>query len=487
MSLQFTIPLEQASQKPQLDLAYDRVFSYLVDKGRITTQFNRDSKTVTSKLVNLFSDLDEATQDAFASEKDCLTYFSSETIFQTLLKRPGAAKKTMLGKYTDPVIQSWSQLNKQFPKNNTHIGHAVQVMTRIVQIDLPAIRKALQKCRADGDSLKHKKDEQTRSAQTFLREYEDARKAIGAIDGVDLHTALDLQTPQIPIILAKTILTRLSQNRPFQDALQLYVRFVVSTINDNKNKQSQIGPKTVLQSIQTLLKIPVSTLTAIEQRKPPQIQKPKSSKSSGIHDITEIVDTTGVIEVIDDEDNHPSKLEGENHIMRLINPRDRSALIRDLIELNGFLDQRLFEMESIEGSHQKRLQSTATGASGLDSTDLFVPINRLTEMKNAVEWAIDGFKDSKLEQLMLIKNSQSYVSRMIQQIETLKENAERMEILADKTQQLVDGSRSNLREQERSLKSSIDKVKQLSKQIETAINALPNQDKHVRITSLPTD
>lgn len=62
---------------------------------------------------------------------------------EILLKSEEAGQKTFLGGYKSQTIKDWLNVQKEFQKENIHVAHSATVLIRIVQYDLPSVKREI--------------------------------------------------------------------------------------------------------------------------------------------------------------------------------------------------------------------------------------------------------------------------------------------------------------------------------------------------------
>lgn len=254
----FDLPTESSPSQPTTFVPYHQLFAYLVDHKRLTPQFGNLSQTVISKVKNSYTDLPDEIKDNFIQVQDSLKHFFShflifsfcrcfqdlhywtcDAIFQKIISQPNAGKKTLFGKYIDPLAQHWNLLLQQvlaialhlllntfqFSKHNVHVGHAVQMLVRMITLDVfvdhpviffsstfflsPGFKRSIDRAERDVEALLKKEKDQLRSASLFMRDFESACTQNSIERGENLREGVMTQISLIPPLLANAILTHI--------------------------------------------------------------------------------------------------------------------------------------------------------------------------------------------------------------------------------------------------------------------------------------
>ncbi|KAH7829579.1 putative CDK5 regulatory subunit-associated protein 3 [Monocercomonoides exilis] len=210
-------------------------------------------------------------------------------------------------------------------------------------------------------------------------------------------------------------------------------------------------------------------------------------------------DAICVVEEGTEEVISPKTEEEENRLFlaALGESSDRNALHRDILEIKSFIEQRIVEASSSDhstttsiaaaySSVSKGEKGGSGGSSGLDAADVSVPMSTLKQMQTALQKAIEGAKEKKLEHLILLKNSPSYVLRLVSSIQTKKDSANRMTQQAKRTSVMIEEAQRQVDRQNKILADYLTKIRNLATCIEQSYNKLSVAEKKLNIIGIPT-
>ncbi|GAB9468500.1 Cdk5rap3 protein [Globisporangium polare] len=144
----------------------------------------------------------------------------------------------------------------------------------------------------------------------------------------------------------------------------------------------------------------------------------------------------------------------------------RTRIQNDLLELRTFLRQR---KEELKGNDNVAFANQFQGSSGLLEQQ---SVETIQSYQDAVDAAINQLADKRLQQLILIKNSERYLDRHVASLEMLTKHMDKcrreIQTLEDKNVDLID-STSKIQPQ---IDTFVSVTKKLKKELETALPAL---------------
>ncbi|KAJ4462948.1 putative CDK5 regulatory subunit-associated protein 3 [Paratrimastix pyriformis] len=210
----------QLAKGQPLDIAYQNVYTWLVENRKLASSFPHDLQEMRAKLSTAIDQLPTFPEfEQTAQEKDSLTYFDCMHIFDIL--REKNPQKTLIGSFTDPIVREWSTLMKAYTKSNLHLGDSAQRLTSLISADLPAQRKILAKQVREIEELRRKEDEALSASKRYEKQFERDCGEMGVQGRADLKAELVAQLPALPSMLAKFLKT-LVDDESLRKAVSMY-------------------------------------------------------------------------------------------------------------------------------------------------------------------------------------------------------------------------------------------------------------------------
>ncbi|KAG6582761.1 CDK5 activator-binding protein [Phytophthora cinnamomi] len=144
----------------------------------------------------------------------------------------------------------------------------------------------------------------------------------------------------------------------------------------------------------------------------------------------------------------------------------RTRVLNDLLELRGFLRQRLIELSA---SDSVAFANQFQGSSPLLEQQ---STTKIEEFQAAVDQAVSLLTNKRLQQLVLIKTSERYLDRHVANLEMLTKHMDKcrreIHVLEDKNVDLIDATKSV----QPQINSLVAATKKLKKELEAALPAL---------------
>uniref|UniRef100_A0A0N4Z0P2 CDK5RAP3-like protein n=1 Tax=Parastrongyloides trichosuri TaxID=131310 RepID=A0A0N4Z0P2_PARTI len=129
-----------------------------------------------------------------------LTYYQCLEILD-VLKETEKDTKNMLGYYSSPIYKTFSSIISAYEKNNVYLGEASQVLQRLVQFELPHIKKTISKVENDIESFSKKYIMYGKMANDKKKLYEKELAKMG-LKGENLKNELLKLTLELPDFLS---------------------------------------------------------------------------------------------------------------------------------------------------------------------------------------------------------------------------------------------------------------------------------------------
>ncbi|KAL0037407.1 hypothetical protein WJX79_006441 [Trebouxia sp. C0005] len=405
-----------------IDIQYGKLAEWLGVRKHIPTDWRKMLQAIQAaafvEMKSLPADFDQTAS---------VSYFNATEIRDRLA---GSAEKGMFGGLKGSA-GTWDKIVKAYEKQNIHLAEAGNTLIRNVDFEIPYFKKQAEKTQHQLSDQEHKHEEYLRHAEAATKEFKQECAELG-IKGSNIAKELAQLQQQLPGL--------------FQDALAN----LSSPPSTQENASYSHGTDAVSPS--------------------------EDADISWDIDITETAEEAenGDLDV-DASKSAPSGLQAESDahaqawpesVLRLsADSSFRTAFLDDLYELSSFLLQQVQELKS--GGHEALATAAPESIQRLS-------LSSAQEQSEAVGDLLSKMTSKKVRQLVLIKTSKQYLTRLVRALEQKAGQHDKFLRLARELQ-------AKQEEQERALRSNAPKLLALVQDtgriktyVEQAISALYN-------------
>ncbi|XP_048730566.2 CDK5 regulatory subunit-associated protein 3-like [Ostrea edulis] len=452
-----------------IDIHFNKLQDWLINRRHCIQEWQARAVIIREKINEALTDMPKSSQILELLEGTYVTYFHSKKIIELLKEDEESGKKNVFGQYSSQRMKDWSEIIKLYEKDGVYLGEAAQMLARNVNYEVPALKRQIAKCQQIKKECERKQTDYTAKAEELRKKYDATCKQMG-IEGKKIKTELAALVQDLPAEFQK-----ISESASkLTKSVQYYDEFVDFLANESETDRDSLP---VLKYI--MEKGNTTTYQWRTGEKPEVIEEAKifidTSDETDVMQVTDDIDwgdpgsmTESAIDFGDEIDfsmaditvetggteegdenseidfgtkEHDSDsngidwnevvivnktdsegvAKGEDAMSILDNPRTRVLFIDDLMELEAFLSQRLFELESDSAGGDVLSSSQMQDA----PSSIQLPQDTVTGMISQVRDIIAAFSTVKMHHLLSIRNSPRYVDR-------LKETLKQMLNLADK-------------------------------------------------------
>uniref|UniRef100_A0A914CPB4 CDK5RAP3-like protein n=1 Tax=Acrobeloides nanus TaxID=290746 RepID=A0A914CPB4_9BILA len=406
-----------------------------------------------------------------------INYFHCKEIVD-ILKDTEKDSKNIFGYYSSQRMKDWQEVVNLYQKDNVYLAEAAQLLQRLIQYDIPAMKKQIDKAdRAITDSVR-KEQEYSKSAIDSRKQYEKELAKMG-LKGENLRKELMDLAAGLP-----TFLTSVSKDivhlKGAVDYYENFRQFVRNGVRDEPNK---------FLPLLRLLQNRGDDVTVYEWKKgvaPVQVERPKleyTEKENKVKsDEIDFGDDNGIdfgeeneidfgdgieIEIVGDEQGvvDDGIARGEEALSLLEYPESFQIIVGELEELLVFLKQR-------------EVDETSSGAadiyiSGIDVRPpeiSKVKVNDLKSWTQKLNFLVESLRDPQKVHLFKIRSAPHYVEELLNVLEqkkALEPKYKRMEkLMVEKRKEALEQTKKS----QEYLDILIESLKTLQKQIEGEIS-----------------
>lgn len=404
-----------------------------------------------------------------------INYFHCARIVN-ILKDTEKGTKNFLGYYSSQRMNDWMQIQQMYEKGNIHLAEAAQILQRMIQYEIPVLKKQISKCdQTITDCVKKEKDYARQMADS-KKQYEKELWKLG-IEGVHLKREIISLLTDLPSFLDEMTKSISSLNEP----LQYYEQFQ-AYLHQNKTQN-------VLLPLCRLLMEKGAQVTVYEWKngvKPVSIESPSLDAwlNEEINNAEEIDfgddfivpddeidfgDSKFQIEVVGNEkvDANDGIARGLDALTVLENSQTRSLIYFELRELEKFLIIRR-EDETIENVSDIYILGIEERPAALKK----VTVEKIDKWSMHVSEIINKLIDTQKAILFRIRSSPQYVEKLVETLEQKRSLEGRYEKMRDLMIEKQSEMRISMQKAHETLNGICEASKLLQKGIEEEISKI---------------
>ncbi|XP_077984097.1 CDK5 regulatory subunit-associated protein 3-like isoform X2 [Glandiceps talaboti] len=486
---------EQIDNLP-IDISSNKLLDWLIDRRHVDLKWQSAALVVREKINNAIQDMPAVEEITQLVSGTYINYFHCRRIVE-LLKETEAGTKNIFGYYSSTRMKDWQEIMKLYEKDNLYLAEAADMLIRNVTYEIPALKKQITKCQQTQTECERKERDYVINANEQREQYHILCKQYG-IKGEKVKSELISLVKDLSCVYEDIV----KKTQDIVNTCDFYHAFVQFSIGGNTDSEETEKRSPTIRYIQEIGNTTVyqwRTGTAPSQVIDSHVllDDEEDTKEDQIDwgDLAEEIDYG-----ISLEDNSTSQVEqdegidfgedpvdkinfdvtvesdefetvkddgiarGTDSLSLLDNPDTRNTFIDELLELEGFLSQRLNEMKGESDVLSVNQFQSAPAILQLVDSD------RVKRMQSDVKDILNQLTSVKMKQLFLIRSSPKYVDKLTQSLKQKLDQAEKM--LA--SQQAVKDRRFGSLEEQKTLEPKIGvlvmRTKQLQKQIESDIS-----------------
>ncbi|GBM61360.1 CDK5 regulatory subunit-associated protein 3 [Araneus ventricosus] len=451
-----------------IDIRLHRLLDFLITRLICPRDWQKNIITVRQNINNAIQDMPAVDEIANLLAGTYINYFHCKRILE-ILKETESSTKNIFGQYSSQRMKDWLEIVKLYEKDNIYIAEAAQLLFRNIVYELPSLKKQMIKCKQIQEESLKKEGDYAKNEHAMRENYISSCQQIG-IEGKNIKKELLSLLDELPGAL-NAIATSAKELAPVRNYYVAFLNFTLKKDMDSNcllllrhiiekgnttTFEFRTGePPEVVEVTTPVLPLDVdcaSTEAADDQIdfgdlitnsesgddrsssspngdfvhvdreecKPDNVDQIDFGDSEINWDIS--VETSGTAEFqVLDSGSGGKVAHGTDALSVLENESTRNSFYNDLLELETFLEQRLFEAESAGNDVlSSNLFHNAPSDLQMQSTE------SLKQMLSSVKSISSLLMTTKLKHLYLIKNSPRYVDRLVESLKSKLETAERM-------------------------------------------------------------
>jgi len=475
-----------------IDIAVRKLLDWLVSRRQVDKDWHKKLISIRTKVGEAMKDMPEHPEIKTLLSGTSINYYHCLQIVD-VLKETEADTKNFFGSYGSQRMKDWKDILKDYESGSVYLAEAATILSQVVVYEGPSLRKGVTRCEQLVSECERKGEASVKREREAREEYTRELTKLGLKGEQSLRREVIQLAANLPSVYEDITV----RAKGLEEAANFYQEFINETFDEGLEEG-------VLDNLRYLIQTGNVTTYEWKYREKPitieevkfEVEEEPQENNTEI-DFAEEIDFDaggeidfgdgGVIDFGDDGgidfgegeidfgDNNEEYVGGEEidfgdletvdiivedggnsggiardeeALSILDNRRSRALIMDDLEELDGFLSQRLAEMEANAGSKFSFLES-AKGAVGKD-----VVSNYLMDVRAL----LSSLKDSGLMQLQLIRSSPAVVDRLVERLRAKESLIEKVITSRGVLQQ-----RRVESEEERS--SALQKIQSLEKQI----------------------
>lgn len=480
-----------------IDIYYNKLLDWLIDRRHCNIKWQDHASSVREKINTAIQDMPPNEEIANLLAGTYINFFHCQKIVE-LLKECGEGSTNFFGQYSSQRMKDWQVIVQLYREDSVFLAEASHMLMVNVNFEIPALKRQISKCQQIQQESTRKENDCTTNSAVFREKYRQVCKEMGILgDNVrrELIQLVDTLPEKFDVIAQKV--------KGLNVVVEYYHAFV------NFVAQKNISAEDVCSLISFMIVNGNATVYQWKTGKVPTKieEKVQTIDLEAMAEITGITDNGDEVEIdwgdggadeidfrddggidwgdsgislsvednvkIEVEDSGQENPDGENGgiaagdeaqtILELT--RTRNAFIDELLELQAFLQQRLFELKSepdIITVNQFQSASDIIQSHTKES---------LGEMLAKVSDIMNDLSSRQMKNLYLIKSSQRYVDRiadsLLQKLQISEKLLNQVSVLKKKSKEAAETQIETLPK----LEILVKKTKTLQGQIEKEISS----------------
>ncbi|CAJ0589305.1 unnamed protein product [Cylicocyclus nassatus] len=461
-----------------IDIHSGKLLDWLVSRRHCQRDWQKNVLVIREKIKHAILDMPESDEVVKLLQGSYINYFHCQRIIE-ILRETEKDTKNFLGFYSSQRMKDWQEIDSLYKKNNVYLAESAQILQRLVQYEIPGLKKQITKAeQALTDSVKKEKD-YLKQADDGRKLYEKELSRIG-IQGHALRAELLALAADLPSFFAQVT----DDIIHLKEARDYYLHFR-DYIHQGKKLPSKVLP------LLSLLLEKGAALTAFEFKygtAPSRIETPSfdlllkedEKKSDGdeidfgdddidfgddievdssavVADIDVVADTSGAV--------GESVARGEDALGVIENPDTQKIIKNELSELLAFLTMRK-EDEERETSSDMFIRGFEKRPADVGK----VTLAQLGDWISKINLILSQLSDQQKIHLFRIRSSPQFVEKLVEEIEAKRGLESRYKKMAALMVEKQKEAQEQTAKAGQELQTVIASTKQLQKQLEEEIS-----------------
>jgi len=451
-----------------IDIYYNKLLDWLIDRRHCNLKWQDYASSIREKINTAIQDMPPNEEIAQLLAGAYINYFHCQKIVE-LLKECGEGSTNFFGQYSSQRMKDWQVIVQLYKEDNVFLAEAAHMLMVNVNFEIPALKRQVAKCQQIQLESTRKENDCTSNSAIFREKYRQVCKEMGII-GDDVRKELIQLVDTLPEKFNE-ISKKVEELNIVSEYYHAFVNFVA---------QRNISSADVCPLINFVISNGNATVYQWKTGKVPT----KIEEQVQIVDLEAMVEITGTSENTDEDeidwgdngvdtidygeeeidwgdsgislsvedenltitvqDSGQENPDGENGgiaagdeaqtVLELT--RTRNVFIDELLELQSFLKQRIFELRSEPDIITVNQFQSAPNIIQSHSKE------SLENMLRIVSDIMDNLSSRQMKNLYLIKSSQRYVDRiadsLLQKLQISEKLLNQVSILKKKSKEAAE-------------------------------------------------
>lgn len=464
-----------------IDIHSSKLVDWLISRRHSSKDWQATALEIRKKINHAIQDMPEDERIVQLLQGAYINYFHCVRIVE-LLRETEKDTKNFLGYYSSQRMNDWLEIQKMYEKDNVSLAEAAQILQRLVQYEIPGLKKQIAKCDQTVSECSRKEQEYAKQASDCKKQFEKELAAMG-IKGDNMRHEIISLAADLPAFLKGVAEEICNLDGP----LEYYQNFR-NYLHQNNAPASSVLP------LCALVKKKGVDVTVYEQKhgvaparveRPPSLSKEDEEKKDDTIDFGDSADggeidfgVTGdeidfgdtadiQIEVIGDEGGtvDDGVARGLDALSLFEHPETRKLIEHELKELQMFLEFRKMD-ETSESSSDIYILGMEQRPDNIKN----VSVTEIDWWLKQINGILGKLQDPQKAHLLKIRSEPHYVEILVQSLEQKRSFESRYERLHQLMIEKQNEARSAAQKAQSELTQVSEATRILQKQIEEEIS-----------------
>ncbi|XP_020616313.1 CDK5 regulatory subunit-associated protein 3-like isoform X2 [Orbicella faveolata] len=222
-----------------IDIYYNKLLDWLLDRRHCDVKWQTAVLEIREKINAAIQDMPPVDEISQLLSGTYINYFHCIRIVE-LLKVSESATKNIFGGYSSKRMKDWQEIVKLYEKDNVNLAEAAHLLIRNVNYEIPSLKRQIGKCQQTQRECTRKESEYASNAALFKEKYQSVCKQM-SIKGDNVKSELLSLLDELPEIY-KGITAAVSSLKNTTHFYETFVNFLVPSYNSNKETSQLTTP-----------------------------------------------------------------------------------------------------------------------------------------------------------------------------------------------------------------------------------------------------
>ncbi|XP_078488431.1 CDK5 regulatory subunit-associated protein 3 [Ciona intestinalis] len=210
-----------------IDIQCNKLVDWLVDRRHCNIKWQMAAEVVKEKISDALQDMPNTEEMQKLLKGSCFHYFKCVKIV-SVLKDTEKESKNIFGMYSSKRMKDWQEIVKLYEKENLHLAELSSRLLRNLNYEIPAIKRQIAKCHQIQEESRKKIQDCVRNTQEVKRHYSEECKKVEIVGKNVQRELLELVRD-----LPKEFDDIAAQCKDLYPVLEYYIAFVEFSLGSN--------------------------------------------------------------------------------------------------------------------------------------------------------------------------------------------------------------------------------------------------------------